>query len=172
MGFNYNVGGKEMKILHVVFASLLLFLLSSCATEEKSPLEGVWELASGQYTTPDTTIRITPADWTQIKVITKSHHVWIGQAPNREKFTEGGTDSELLAAARTFGAGGGTYTIEGDKYIEHIKFFLNPNYVNASIPFTYKMEGDQWIQSGTFPAKSLGLEEYDTELYEVWKRVE
>ena len=130
-----------MKTLQVVFVSLLLVLLSSCATEKKSPLEGVWELVSSEYTTPDTTFKSTPADWSQIKIITKSHHVWVGQAPNSEKFTEGGTDSELLAAAKAFGAGGGTYTIEGDKYIEHIKYFLNPNYVNTSISFTYKMEG-------------------------------
>jgi len=161
-----------MKTLHVIFVSLLFVLLSSCATDKKSPLEGVWELTSAQYTTPDTTIKFTSTEWSQIKIITKSHHVWVGQAPNRKQFTAGGTDSELLAAARTFRAGGGTYTIEGDKYIEHIKYFLNPNYVNASIPFTYKMEGDQWIQTGTFPSKSLGLQEYDTELYEVWKRVE
>ncbi len=161
-----------MKTLHVIFVSLLFMLLSSCTTERKSPLEGVWELTSAQYTTPDTTFEFMPTERSQIKVITKSHHVWIGQASNRAKFTEGGNDSELLASARTFGAGVGTYTIEGDKYIEHINYFLNPNYVNASIPFTYKMEGDQWIQSGTIPAKSLGLQEYDIELYEVWKRVE
>ena len=151
-----------MKYLNSISLVLLVTLFVSCATEKKNKLEGVWELVSAKSTSPDTTIEITQADWKQIKVVTKSHFVWIGQEPNRAKFLKGGIDSELLAAAKTFGAGGGTYTLEGDTYTEHIEFFLEPNYVDTSIPFKCQIEGDQWIHSGT-----IG----EIELYEVWKRL-
>ena len=49
---------------------------------------------------------------------------------------------------------------------------LIPNAVNVSVPYKVKWEGDQWIQTGTLPAKSMGLAENDMELYEVWKRIE
>ena len=153
-----------MKYLKVLLSVLLLTLFVSCATEEKNKFEGVWELISTKSTSPDTTVVRTQADWKQIKVITKSHFVWIGQAPNRAKFLEGGSDAELLAAAITFGAGGGTYTFEGDTYTEHIEFFSNPNFVGVSIPFEFQIKGDQWIHSGTTPS--------DVEIVVVWERIE
>ena len=162
-----------MKTSAIILISALLALLSSINTGNESPLEGVWQLESASYTNSDTTFNTDTEEWKQIKVITEDHHVWIGQNSDREKFTEGGSDTELLAAARSFGAGGGTYTIEGNKYIEHIEYFFNPNFVNTSIEFTYKMEGsDKWIQTGVLPLKSLGLEENDLELREVWVRIE
>ncbi|MDR8391687.1 lipocalin-like domain-containing protein [Aliifodinibius sp. S!AR15-10] len=162
-----------MKTSAIILISALLALLSSINTGNESPLEGVWQLESASYTNPDTTFYTDMEEWQQIKVITGDYHVWMGQNPNRDKFTEGGTDAELLAAARTFGAGGGAYTIEGNKYIEHVDYFLNPNFTGTSIEFTYKMEGnDKWIQTGVLPMKSLGLEEYDLELREVWVRID
>ena len=160
-----------MKYLKVLSAVLLVTLFS-CTTEAKNQFEGTWELISAKSTSPDTTVVTTQADFKQIKVMTKSHFVWIGQEPDRAKFLEGGTDAELLEAARTFGAGGGTYTFEGDTYTEHIEFFSNPNWVGVAIPFKFQIEGDQWIHSGTIPFKTLGLREFDVELYEVWKRIE
>jgi len=154
-----------MKSLHIFWTVLLFALLVSCAVEKKNELEGAWEFVSGRTTTPDTTFEYTHDDWNEIKVLTKSHWVFVGQEPNRPKFTEGGTDAELLAAAETFNAGGGKYTLEGDTYTEHIEYFLNPNAVNVSIPFKYQLEDDQWTISGTWP-------ETNTELYEVWRRIE
>ena len=151
---------------------LLLALLLNCGGGHDSRLEGVWELVSARYTSPDTTVVTTPTEWKQIKIITKSHFVFVGQEPDRAIFGGKPTDAELLAAARTFFAGGGTYTLVGDTYTESMQFFFYPNYVGHSIPFKSQIEGDRWIQSGTYPAKSIGLEEHEVELYEVWKRIE
>lgn len=59
--------------------------------------------------------------------------------PDCPNYKDGGSDSELLAAAKTFFAGGDTYALEGDTYAEHIEFFLTPNYVPVSIPMP-----DEW----------------------------
>ena len=161
-----------MKYLTVLSLVLVLILIMSCTTEKKNKVEGVWEKVSAKITLPDTTMEFTQDDFKQIKVITKSHFVWIGQQPNRAKFVEGGTDSELLAAAKSFGAGGGTYTLEGDIYTEHIEFTLNPNRTGVSIPFTCHIDGDKWIHSGTMPRKSIGQQGSDYELCEVWRRID
>jgi len=140
------------------------------AADSKHTLEGTWELVSAKYTFPDKTE--TNAGYKQIKVITKNHWAFVGQNTDRQKFTSQGSDAELLSAAKGFGAGGGTYTFSGDTYTEVIEFFHNPNYVGLSIPWNVKWDGDQFIQSGTFPIKAAGMGENDMQLYEVWKRIE
>ena len=161
-----------MKTSYTILVILLLVLLSSCATEKRSPLEGVWELVSAEWTYPDTTRKITPADWSQIKIITKSHFVFAGQEPNRTKISGAGSDAELISMAQEFFGGGGTYTLEGDTYTETMQYYSNPNYISVSLPWKIEIEGTQLIQSGTFPAKSIGLEEHDIELYGVFRRIE
>ena len=161
-----------MRYLHILLLGLLMALLVSCAPEKKNKLEGAWELVSAKVTSPDTTIEYNQARWKQIKLVTKSRFAFVGQEPNRPNYKGRGDDSELLAAARTFFAGGGKYTLEGDMYTEHIEFFLTPNYVPVSIPYKCQVEGDQWTLSGKLPTKSLGLEDFDWELYEVWRRME
>ena len=144
--------------------------LLGCTVQRKNTLEGTWELVSAKYTIGDKTE--THQGWREIKIITKTHVAFLSQKSERQKFAAAGTDAERLDAAKTFDAGGGTYTLEGENYTEHIEFFLTPNFVNVSLPFKIKWEGDQWIQTGTIPAKSMGLDDKDWELYEVWRRIE
>ena len=144
----------------------------NCGGEEKGRLEGVWEFVSAKITSPDTTMQIEPSNWTQTKVITKSHWVFVAQVPNRAKISGARSDAELISMARTFFGGGGTYSLEGDTYTETVQYFSNPNYLSASLSWKIEIKGDQLIQSGTYPAKSIGLEEHDVELYEVYKRIE
>ena len=144
------------------------------AAEKKNEVEGVWEKFSGKLVSPDTIIETIQADRNRksIKVITKSYFVTVGHTLNRPKFSEGGTDSELLAAYNAFSANGGKYTLEGDTYTEHLEFFLNPTFENVSVSFKYQVNGDQLIISGTMPTKSLGLADFDWELTEVWRKIE
>ena len=147
-----------MKSLNFLLVILLFALLVSCTAEKKNKLEGAWELVSARHTTPATTNEFTQADWKQIKLITKSHFVFVRQGRNDP--------------AKAFLAGGGKYTFEGDMYTEHIEFFSTPNYVNISIPYKCQVEGDQWTISGKIPLKSLGFADYDLEITQVWRRIE
>jgi len=159
--------------LLLLFPALLVF--SGCTSQDRevNELEGVWKLVQGTMISPDTTTVVTENELLMMKIITKSHYFFVEMAPERPVFTEGGSDAELLAAAKTFFAGGGTYTLDEDKYTEHIKFFFTPNFVNTSIAFDYEMQGkDRWVQTGIFPTKAVGLLDYDMELREEWERVE
>jgi len=144
---------------------------SSGQVQRSRSLEGAWELVEVRHTPPDT---FNLADWRQIKILTPTHWVFLTQkraSPNRTTSQPQPKDNELLAAAKAFGAGGGTYTLNGDTYTEHIEFFYTPNYVGATIPWTIRWDGDDWIMTGTFPMKSLGLADHDAQLYERYRRV-
>ena len=156
-------------VRRILMIAGLLIGLQGCASQAVSPLEGAWELVEAKYTPPDPTF--TFADWRQIKILTKTHWVFLSQKRAAPKLTSSTNDTELLAAAKAFVAGGGTYALDGDTYTEHIEFFNTPNYVNMSLPWKIKWEGDEWIQTGTFPMKALGLADHDTELYERYRRV-
>src|SRR5215510_9180523 len=130
----------------VIVAGLLLGLLG-CASERGNPLEGTWELIEAKYTPPDPAFNL--AEWRAIKILTKTHWVFLNQKREATKLTSFTNDAELLAAAKTFGAGGGTYTLNGDTYTEHVQFFQAPNYVGMSLSWKITWEGDEWIQTGT-----------------------
>lgn len=139
---------------------LFVFLLSSTvsAQEKKNPIEGTWELVSAKWSNPDTTglWPVTDHDQ-QIKMISRTHFVWINQDTSRKD---------------VYGFGGGKYTLDGDKYTEHIEMFNSPEWIGKSVTFTMKVEGDTLIQSGKMPLKKLGLADNDQETYEVYKRID
>jgi hypothetical protein len=125
-------------------------------------------LVDAKYTPADPTFSLSRQR--QIKILTKTHWAYLSQDRSAPKLTNG-SDAELLAAAKTFGAGGGTYTLDGDTYTEHVEFFAAPNFVGTSIKFKIKWEGDEWIQTGSLPIKALGLGDKDMDLYERYRRI-
>ena len=161
------------RIPNTVLLLLSALLALGCGSRDRrNPLEGTWLRVSEKRPTADGGLVHTDDDWQMMKVITKNHFVFVEQAPKRAQFRERGTDAEWLGASKTFFAGGGTYTFDGRTYTEHITHFLNPNYVGREIPFQCELSGDMWIQSGTFPVRSVGLDGDDYELVEVWRRLE
>jgi hypothetical protein len=142
--------------------------LQGCAPEKASALEGAWELIDAKYTPADPTFSLS--SYRQIKILTKTHWAFLSQERSAQKMTSG-SDAELLAAAKTFSAGGGTYILEGDTYTEHVEFFGIPNFVGTALKFKIKWEGDEWIQTGILPIKALGMGDKDVELYERYRRI-
>ena len=71
-----------------------------------------------------------------------------------------------------FGAGSGTYKLEGSKYTETIEFFADPSYIGRSIDFTMRVEGNHLYQSGKFPLHENDKKVRDVLLEEVYERVE
>ena len=161
-----------MRYIYLFILLLMSIISFNTSGEQNGRIEGVWELVSAKYTSPDETVEVDQSKWTQIKVITKSHFVFAGQEPNRAKVSGADTDAELIAMARSYFGGGGTYTVEGDTYTETVQYFMNPNYISVSVPYKIEIDGNQFIQSGILPSKSVGLEKPDVKLYEVYRRVE
>ena len=151
-------------------AALLVVALVACSVEEQNKLEGTWELVEATYTPPDPGFNFN--EWREVKIITRSYFSVMSQKRDRQKYIGAGTDAEILAAAKGFFAGAGTYTLAGDTYTENMEFCTVPNFADASIPYKITWDGnDRWTQTGTIPLKALGLAENDLELYEVWHRI-
>jgi hypothetical protein len=140
-------------------------------TSEQSPMQGVWKLVSTKALRPDGGIDSVEV-WHMLKIVTKKFFAFVEQEPGRPRFTKGGSDAEMLTAAKTFFAGGGTYTWDDTSYTETITHFFNPNYVGLSIRFASRFFNDLWILSGTFPVKSAGMPDSDYEMIEIYRRVE
>jgi hypothetical protein len=115
-------------------------LLASCAgkTQPENPLIGTWkllthtEITKGVSQTTDYT-----KDTKMIKIINADHFAFLNHTINTKK------DS-----SNNFDGGGGIYTLNGDKYTEHLDFYKDKNWEGKSFDFTISFSGDTLIQKG------------------------
>jgi hypothetical protein len=151
----------------IVPVLLLLFIPGPAPAQHAPTLQGVWEMVSQRIDGKDNAI-----SGREIKLVTGTHFAWVSQDKKNAlgllaKKTE--RDS-LMAFIGGFGAG--TYKIDGKTYTETLEFFYDPLYVGHSIRFTYKLEGNRWLVSGSFPVLEGDKKVREFLLEEVWKRVE
>lgn len=141
-----------------------MLCIGSCTTEENqennlhskpAPITGTWKLISG------TTIKdkdTTTTDYTQgqemIKIINETHFSFLRHDLQK------GKDSSAV-----FAAGGGTYTLKGDQYIEHLDYFSSREWEGNSFEFTYKIDGDTLTTTGVEEVKELNINHLNIEKY-------
>ena len=137
------------RVLHVFAITLTAVLLASSQTSsdqaKKSQLEGTWEIVSARPLPPP------PKGVREIKIILGGHFVFVRYDTEKGK---------------PIYVGGGTYTLNGTSYTEHIDFMsqaISAGMVGKDQPFTVTVEGDTLTQTG---ALSNGQS-----LAETWKRV-
>jgi hypothetical protein len=136
-----------MKKVLLVFAIALeaVFLAwsqTSGSHAKKSQLDGTWELVSGQQ---------LPKGARDIKIISGGHFIFVAYD---------------TANGKPLYTGGGTYILNGRSYTEHVDFAsdeISAGLVGKDQPFTVKVDGDTFIQTGTL-SNGKGLSE-------TWKRV-
>ena len=136
-----------MKKVLLVFATALTavspaFSQTNGSHAKKSQLDGTWELVSGQP---------LPEGARDIKIISEGHFIFV--AYDTEK-------------GKPLYTGGGTYILNGSSYAEHIDFAsdeISAGLVGKDQPFTVKVDGDTFTQTGTL-SNGKGLSE-------TWKRV-
>ena len=136
-----------MKKVLLVFAIAVAALFPGLSQtdgspEQKSQLDGTWELVSGQS---------LPKGARDIKIISGGHFIFV--AYDTEK-------------GKPLYTGGGTYILRGSSWTEHVDFAsdeISAGLVGKDQPFTVKMGGDVFTQTGTL-SNGKGLSE-------TWKRV-
>jgi len=123
-------------------AVFLAFSQTNGSHAKKSQLDGTWELVSGQQ---------LPEGARDIKIISGGHFIFV--AYDTEK-------------GKPLYTGGGTYILNANSYAEHIVFAsdeISAGLVGKDQPFTVKVDGDTFTQTGTL-SNGKGLSE-------TWKRV-
>ena len=128
-------------------------------------MTGVWELVSGKADG-----QAYPATAHMLKFITRNHWAWVTQDDSVPKQLKTAADS--LAAFQANAGGSGTYTVTGSTYTETITYFPDPAYIGMSIPFTCRVDGDRFYQTGNFPILRDGKKVRDAVLEEVYRRIE
>jgi hypothetical protein len=139
-------------------------LILSCHVEVKkdfnlpSPLNGTWQLISGTTITRGiSSVTDYTKDQQMIKIINDGHFAFLKHDLNTPK------DS-----TNNFEAGGGSYTLAGDVYTEHLDYFKDRNWEHKTFTFTVTIQNDTLTQKGT---EKVEKEDIDREIIEKYVRL-
>lgn len=147
---------------YVLFA--IVTLIVSCSEKAKNDpgistttaIEGTWKLLTGTIIEKgDTTITDYTKNKSFIKVINDSHFAFLLHDLSK------GKDSSSAA----FSAGGGSYSLTGNKYTEHLEYCNAREWEGHDFSFTITFSGDTLIQSGIEKIEAEGIDRINTEKY-------
>lgn len=130
----------KLKLLSLAVAAIFLF---SCGNNKKTDVQtlnitGTWQLITGTTITKGVSV---VTDYTKnqkfLKIRNDTHFAFFTHRLNTPK------DS-----TNHFDAGGGAYTLTGNKYTEHLDFYSDKNWEGKSFDFTVSFKNDTLIQTG------------------------
>lgn len=148
---------------HVVLLVICLtFAYQSCTNSktekhDSSPgqLSGTWKLLQGTLIEKgDTSVTDYTKGISFIKMINDSHFAFL-----QHDLTKGKGPSPV------FVSGGGTYSLNGDRYSERLEYCSAREWEGNTFEFKIKMEGDTLIQEGTEKVPGTGTERVNIEKY-------
>lgn len=134
--------------------------LLSCASQNAStvPITGTWRLISGTTITKgDTSVIDYTKGISMIKIINDSHFAFLKHDQAAPK------DS-----SNHFDAGGGSYTLNGSTYTEHLDYYGDRNWEGKTFTFTVSIANDTLTQRGIEKVEGAGV---DHEIIERYVRV-
>jgi hypothetical protein len=130
----------KLKLFPLAIAATFLF---SCDANKKTDdqsvdIKGTWQLITGTTITKGVSV---VTDYTKnqkfLKFRNDTHFAFFTHNLNTPK------DS-----TNHFDAGGGAYTLVGNKYTEHLDFYSDKNWEGKSFDFTITFKNDTLIQTG------------------------
>lgn len=124
--------------------------------ETSSPqLNGTWQLITGTTITKGVSV---VTDYTKnqrmIKIINDTHFAFLKHALNTPK------DS-----TNAFDAGGGSYTLKGNQYTEHLDFYSDKKWEGKAFNFTVSLKNDTLTQKGLEKVEGTGIDRIIVEKY-------
>ena len=136
-----------MKIIGLFFSVLLIV---SCSTQVENHIEGTWQMVYAQTMENDSISIKDLSNTNFIKIINQSHFAFFNQ-------DEVNSDN--------FYGGAGTYTIDGNNYVETLSFIKFQEIRGNQFPFHVEIIGDTLIQSGIEEVESAGINREVIEKY-------
>jgi hypothetical protein len=146
--------------LKLTFLSIALTLLLSCDVKTKTDdqsihLNGTWQLLTHTEITKGVS---AVTDYTKgkkfLKIINDDHFAFLTHNLDVKK------DS-----SNHFDAGGGGYTLVGNKYTEHLDFYTDKNWEGKAFDFTVTIKNDTLTQQGLEKVEKEGIERIIIEKY-------
>jgi hypothetical protein len=150
-----------MKFKFITLLTAVAFLTSCNVKSEKDAasaaitLNGTWQLVSGTTITKGVSeFTDYTKDQRMIKIINDTHFAFLKHSLNTQKDT-----------ANIFDAGGGSYTLKGDQYTEHLDYYKDKAWEGKSFNFTVTIKNDTLIQQGLEKVEKAGIERTIIERY-------
>jgi hypothetical protein len=143
-----------MKMTAALLFSFLL--LNACQTSnDPLPITGTWQLLTGTLIeNGDTSITDYTKDKKFVKIINDSHFAFLNHVLNKGK--------DSLAS---FSAGGGSYTLSGNTYTEHLEFCSDRAWEQNDFSFTVTIHNDTLIQQGVEKVEGTSINRLNIEKY-------
>ncbi|HEY2581628.1 MAG TPA: hypothetical protein VGI43_07470, partial [Mucilaginibacter sp.] len=118
-------------------------------------LNGTWQLVSATNITKGVS-SVTDYSKSQrmIKIINDTHFAFLKHDLDTKK------DS-----SNHFDAGGGSYTLNGNKYTEHLDYYVDKNWEGKTFDFIVTMKNDTLFQQGLEKVESEGIDRIIIEKY-------
>ena len=135
---------------------MAVILLMACNSKPDGlRLNGTWRLLSGTTITRGVSeVTDYTKDQSMIKIINESHFAFLKHNPNAPK------DS-----SNKFDAGGGSYTLKGDQYTEHLDYYNDRNWEGKTFTFTVSIDNDTLVQKGIEKVEGAGVDRQIIEKY-------
>lgn len=149
-----------MKLLSLLAFSVLA--LASCTNQtdtkkvtSEQPINGTWKLVSAQIITKGDTVNTFPVENQEmIKQFNDTHFSFFKHDISKGK-----------GKNAVFDAGNGTYTLNGDKYEEHLKYCSFRDWEDQKFSFTVNIKNDTLVQRGIEKIDSLNVNHEIVETY-------
>lgn len=148
-----------MKSCSLLLLLPVFYMLSSCNSiannDKKSTIDitGTWQLISDTIITKG--VRAV-TDYTKnqrmIKIINGTHFAFLKHSTQKD-------------SALKFDAGGGLYSLVGDKYTERLDFYNDKNWEHKSFNFTVSVKDDTLLQKGLEKVEKEGIDRVIIEKY-------
>lgn len=123
-----------MKKTALIIGTLFLLILIGCKQEQVNPIEGAWHMFYAKTIVQDSTVREFPLTYHggDMKMWTKNHWSFVAH------YTEDTTSFDAY--------GEGTYTLNGNIYVENVVFHSNKDYMGQKIRMLMTVKNDTLIQ--------------------------
>jgi len=146
------------KVTLIIAATALLLSCNKLSKkDEKAEIKiaGTWQLVSGTTTTNGKSVTTGfTKDQKMIKIINETHFVFLKHKLNTPKDSTNGFD-----------AGGGSYTLVGDKYTEHLDYYADKRWEGKTFYFIVTIKNDTLIQKGIEKLDDAGINREIIEKY-------
>ena len=146
---------------YFILWTVLFVIATSCKEEENKkqpeiakeiPIKGTWKLFEATVIEKgDTTVTDYTKGRSFIKIINDSHFAFLNHTLRKDT-----TD---------FSAGGGSYSLKGNDYTEHLEYCNAKEWEGHDFSFTVTVTGDTLVQSGIEKIESSGINRINTEKY-------
>ncbi len=149
----------KTKILYFLLVSFLLFSFSFDNLKPSAiQLKGTWQLVSATTITKGKSVTTDyRKNERMIKIINDTHFAFLKHSLHTKK------DS-----SNHFDAGGGTYTLKGNQYTEHLEYYADKNWEDKTFHFTVGLKNDTLTQKGV---EKLEKENIDRVIIEKYVRL-